>query len=211
VFISPQWETSFPLLSLVAESSIGSDHTPLVFATRVDLAPRASRFFFENSWLTLPGFSDLIQAKWGSFIPAQGIYFDAIGFWHYQIGLLRWYLKGWGANLCRDSRREKDTILQQIQELDLVADGVGLNDEGWMRCYHLEETLVNLYLKEEDYWRQRSRINWTVEGDANTAYFHAIANGRRRKCAITTLSLPPQVQSLISRTFNLMFTLSIVN
>jgi hypothetical protein len=29
-----------------------------------------------------------------------------------------------------------------------------------------------------------------VEGDANTAYFHAIANGRRRKCAITTLSTP---------------------
>jgi mannosylglycoprotein endo-beta-mannosidase len=65
-----------------------------------------------------------------------------------------------------------------------------LNDEGWMRRYHLEETLVNLYQNEEDYWRQRSRIKWTVEGDANTAYFHAIANGRRRKCAITTLSTP---------------------
>jgi endonuclease/exonuclease/phosphatase family metal-dependent hydrolase len=30
VLISPQWEITFPLLSLVAESSIGSDHTPLV-------------------------------------------------------------------------------------------------------------------------------------------------------------------------------------
>jgi hypothetical protein len=30
----------------------------------------------------------------------------------------------------------------------------------------------------------------TVQRDANTAYFHAIANGRRRKCAITTLSTP---------------------
>jgi hypothetical protein len=105
----------------------------------------ARRFFIENSWLTLPGFSDMIQAKWGSFVPAQGFYFDAIGFWHYQIELLRRYLKDWGANLRRDSRREKDTILQQIQELDIVADGVGLNDEGWMRRYHLEETLVNLY------------------------------------------------------------------
>jgi hypothetical protein len=32
VLISPQWETTFPLLSLVAESSIGSDHTPLVYS-----------------------------------------------------------------------------------------------------------------------------------------------------------------------------------
>jgi hypothetical protein len=190
VFISPQWETSFLLLSLVAESSIGSDHTPPSFSTGADLAPRASRFFFENSWLSLPGFTDMIQAKWGSFVPAQGFYFDAIGFWHHQIGLLRRYLKGWDANLHRDSRYEKDTILQQIQELDLVADGVGLNDEGWMLRYHLEETLVNLYQKEENYWRQRSHIKWTVEGDANTAYFHAIANGQRRKCAITSLSTP---------------------
>jgi hypothetical protein len=144
VLISPQWEITFPLLSLVAESSIGSDHTPLVFATRADLAPRANRFFFENSWLTLPGFSDMIKAKWGTFVPSQGSFFDTIGFWHHQIGLLRRYLKGWGANLRRDLRFEKDSILQQIQEMDLVADGVGLNDEGWMRRYHLEETLVNL-------------------------------------------------------------------
>jgi hypothetical protein len=134
VFISPQWETAFPLLSLAAEPSIGSNHTPLVFATGTDLAPRANRFLFENAWLLLPGFKDIIQGKWGSFVPAQGFYFDAIGFWHHQAGLLCWYLKGWGANLCRDSRLEKDSILQQIQELDLVADGVGLNDEGWMLC-----------------------------------------------------------------------------
>jgi mannosylglycoprotein endo-beta-mannosidase len=132
----------------------------------------------------------MIKAKWGTFVPSQGSFFDAIGFWHHQIGLLRRYLKGWGANLRRDLRFEKDSILQQIQELDFVADGIGLNDEGWMRRYHLEETLVNLYQKEEDYWRQRSRIKWIVQGDANTAYFHAIANGRRRKCAITTLSTP---------------------
>ena len=40
---------------------------------------------------------------------------------------------------------------------------------------------------EEEYWRQRSRVNWLLKGDANTAFFHAIANGRRRKCAIARL------------------------
>jgi hypothetical protein len=111
VFISPQWETAFPLLSLAAEPSIGSDHTPLVFATGTDLAPRASRFFFENAWLSLPGFKDLVHAKWGPLATAQGSYFDAIGFWHSQAGLLRRFLKGWGANLRRDLRLEKDSIL----------------------------------------------------------------------------------------------------
>jgi mannosylglycoprotein endo-beta-mannosidase len=42
---------------------------------------------------------------------------------------------------------------------------------------------------EEEYWRQRGRQQWFLKGDANTKFFHAIANGRRRKCAILALNL----------------------
>jgi hypothetical protein len=34
--VSPVWETEFPLMSLYAEPSIGSDHTPLIFSTGDD-------------------------------------------------------------------------------------------------------------------------------------------------------------------------------
>ena len=46
---------------------------------------------------------------------------------------------------------------------------------------------MEIFKGEESYWRQRSRQNWLLQGDANTAYFHAIANGRRRKCSIPCL------------------------
>jgi hypothetical protein len=41
---------------------------------------------------------------------------------------------------------------------------------------------------EEEHWQQRGIVMWALQGDANTAYFHAVANGRRRKCNITKLS-----------------------
>jgi endonuclease/exonuclease/phosphatase family metal-dependent hydrolase len=46
VLVSPTWETSFLLMSLLAESSIGSDHSPLLFSTGEEAPPRSNRFFF---------------------------------------------------------------------------------------------------------------------------------------------------------------------
>jgi hypothetical protein len=82
---------------------------------------------------------------------------------------------------------EKAKLLQRIQELDTIADNQGLDEDGWALRYHLEDQLTAILAAEEEYWRQRGRQQWILMGDANTKYFHAMANGRRRKCAIVPL------------------------
>lgn len=42
-----------------------------------------------------------------------------------------------------------------------------------------------LILLRSEYWRKRSHQTWLLKEDANTTYFHAIANGWRRKCDIS--------------------------
>jgi hypothetical protein len=129
VLVSPAWETSFPLMSLLAESSIGSDHSPLLFSTGEEAPPRSNRFFFEKRWLSIPSFSNLICSKWGDFARDQSRCFDLLDLWQLQSGKLRSFLKGWGANLKKEARAEKESLLNQIKELDLMADGVGLSEE----------------------------------------------------------------------------------
>uniref|UniRef100_A0A453NXQ1 Uncharacterized protein n=1 Tax=Aegilops tauschii subsp. strangulata TaxID=200361 RepID=A0A453NXQ1_AEGTS len=46
---------------------------------------------------------------------------------------------------------------------------------------------MDIYKSEELFWQCRGGQNWLLKGDANTAYFQAIANSRRRKCAIPFL------------------------
>jgi hypothetical protein len=75
----------------------------------------------------------------------------------------------------------KDQLLAQIRDLDLQADTVGLDEEGWALRYHLDEQLMHLLSAEEEYWRQRGRQNWILHGDANMTYFHAISNDRHCK------------------------------
>jgi mannosylglycoprotein endo-beta-mannosidase len=77
--------------------------------------------------------------------------------------------------------------MRRVQHLDHLADSQGLDEEGWALRYHLEDQIVHLDGVEEEYWRQRSRVRWTLKGDSCTAFFHAIANGRRRKCSILRL------------------------
>jgi hypothetical protein len=101
--------------------------------------------------------------------------------------LTRQFLKGWGTNLGKEKRDRKAGLLAQVAALDVVADSSGLDEEGWAFRYHLEDQVVLLDSLEEEYWRQRSRVQWLLKGDACTAYFHAIANGRRRKCGIPRL------------------------
>ena len=44
-----------------------------------------------------------------------------------------------------------------------------------------EKHIDGLFLEQEIYWKQRSRIDWLSKGDKNTKIFYAKASSRKRK------------------------------
>lgn len=89
-------------------------------------------------------------------------------------------MRGWGGNLGRELRIRNAELLVAIQSFDDRATTAGLDPEEWMETYALEDSLMTLFQNEEIYRRLRGRLNWTLSGDSNTAYFQAIANGHHR-------------------------------
>ncbi|KAE8655251.1 hypothetical protein F3Y22_tig00117034pilonHSYRG01593 [Hibiscus syriacus] len=73
----------------------------------------------------------------------------------------------------RDERQLRDQILQldSAPVLDLVCE----------QCFETMDELKEIIDKDEAYWLQRSRVAWLRDGDKNTTFFHARANGRRKK------------------------------
>lgn len=58
----------------------------------------------------------------------------------------------------------------------------------WARRYGAEDEMIFILTCEEMYWQQRGQQRWVLKGDGSTEFFHAIANGRRRRCFIHILS-----------------------
>ena len=78
-------------------------------------------------------------------------------------------------------------ITEEIARVDAQADARAFSEQEWAHRYALLGQVEALLRAEEEYWRRRSGLKWTLKGYANTKYFHAYANGRRRKCAILRL------------------------
>jgi hypothetical protein len=146
-----------------------------------------SRFFFQTWWFGVPEIGELLGEKLRCYISDCGPHRCSVELWQCVSRNSRQFLKGRGANLGRDKRNFRANLLHQVEDLDRVADANVLGEEGWALHYFLEDQVVALDRVEDEYWRQRSRTQWTLKGDSCITYFHAIANGRKRKCSIPCL------------------------
>jgi mannosylglycoprotein endo-beta-mannosidase len=61
------------------------------------------------------------------------------------------------------------------------AESSSLSDQEINLRHYLKERLVCLLREEELKWYERAKIKTLLEGDANTRFFHLVANGKHRK------------------------------
>ena len=101
---------------------------------------------------------------------------------------LRAFLRGWGANHGSDSKKERARLTEEIASLDLAADVRSFSEQEWAHRYALEDQVLSILRAEEEYGRRRGGVKWVTKGDANMGYFHAFANGRKRKSSILRLN-----------------------
>ncbi|XP_073355500.1 uncharacterized protein [Aegilops tauschii subsp. strangulata] len=184
VLASVDWEQKFPLVTVQALSRGISDHT-LLFVDSGQPSHVGNRnvFSFEMAWFEREGFLDFVAREWAKDSGGK----TALQRWQNKIRHLRSVLRGWAKHLSGIYKVEKERLLSLIQSLDVKAETTLLPVAELQAKLDAELRLKELLREEELKWALRAKVRRVVQGDANTEFFHMIANGKHRKKRIFQL------------------------
>ena len=173
--ISSDWEGEHMDIRQYCLPRVVSDHKP-VFLVGGGMNRGPTPFRFENMWLQVEGFKDLVRKWWEGYV--------VHGSPSYRLARkLRWLkedLKRWNREIFGRIEIRLANLSEELQGLESKEHLPGLSDEEKDRRADLKTEIGRLLLAEETSWRQKSRATWLAEGDRNTAFFHRTANAHRR-------------------------------
>ena len=134
-------------------------------------------FRFENMWLKVDGFKELIRGWWEGYI-VQGSFSHILAV---KLSTPKHNLKAWNREVFGNVSNKKVAALSQLGIWDAQERERSLFvEEREIRRGVVEDFKYWADL-EEISWRQKSRELWLQEGDKNTSFFHKVANARRRR------------------------------
>lgn len=178
IFLNKDFLNVCPNILMTALDDIISDHRPLLlFQKDLDYGPTPFKLY--NSWLLHEDFDQLVTNSWSSPIhDSPASHFVSL---KDKLKGLKFKIKNWRSD--SKNKRGPDDIKADIARIDLQIGNGGTGDLSVDRLHLLHE-LNELNLKQSCDLKQKARINWAIEGDENSRYFHSVINSRRRNGSI---------------------------
>ena len=153
------WTEKFPASSVSHLFSHASDHIPILLTTMNDRRLRgrgAGGFKFEEFWLLWDDCEEAVLEAWTK----GGYGSSGLSGLRDQIQICGADLYAWGSSKTKPEIEE----IKRVQKKVELMNASEMTEESRNEFILLSNQLVDLLLKQEIFWRQRSRVSWLKYG-----------------------------------------------
>ena len=178
------WAAGYPCFRQEMEARVVSDHAPVV----LDTSPPKwgpTPFRFENAWLDHKQFSSDFE-RWWKEVSVEG--WEGYK-WMVRLQQIKPRLKSWNKDVFGDLRLIEAALLSRLKELDREECSGSWSEELRQERVNLKRDLNGVLAKKEIMVRQKLKIQWAKQGDANSSLFHRLLNTRKSKNFISKIEL----------------------
>ena len=199
--VNCSWSEQYPMGRSSYLRFEGSDHRPLITYFNANYRKKRGIFRFNRTLTEKPEMEEMINSAWNySPIASAMARLDSC-----RRSIIKW---------AKEQNAKSNMIINQAQTDLEHALSAATPDSVLIES--LTFTLRTAYREEEQFWQQKSRIQWLKNGDRNTGFFHAITRQRRLLNSLSviedkegmTVYEEPQIAAVISDYFKEIFTSS---
>jgi hypothetical protein len=142
------------------------------------------RFIFESYWAQMQGFQDCVQQVWVRSIPIST---NPLLNLHIKMSRVAKALKDWSKSLVSERKLAMAICREVIDRLNRFQEFRALSEGERKLVKDLQLRILGMVAIEKCMAKQKSRLNWMRVGDANTKFFHLMANSSKKKNFIQRL------------------------
>ncbi|KAI0496393.1 hypothetical protein KFK09_022709 [Dendrobium nobile] len=154
-------------------SCIASDHCQIILEVFKPVNSNYKDIHFEDVWASFHGATAIVEKSWKKFGGSDPASSLNLKFKRTLKALFYWSKARFNSlNALRDSLK-KEIFDLQFEEVE------GMLNETKLLILRSKVNELNCTLARLNFWwRQRAKVRWMEEGDANSAFFHSFANAR---------------------------------
>ncbi|KAF1872450.1 hypothetical protein Lal_00016748 [Lupinus albus] len=175
------WMNSWNQLSCSTLQRIASDHHPLLLCFDMGGIPRSS-FKFQKMWLSHPDCQRLVSEVWKEELVGCPMFVLS-----QKLRTLKKEFKIWNVQVFGNIQERVKQAMSNVAAIQEVISSIGSDDDLLNQEHLAKGELLQALVVEEEFWKGKARINWQIDGDRNTGFFHKITKIRQASKALSSL------------------------